>query len=201
MPSAALTRSLSEAAARQLDEQDDLASFRGLFYHPADQIYLDGNSLGLLCRPAEAALQSVLEEWRTLAIGGWLADPDPWFFMAEETARRLAPFMGAGPDEVILANSTTVNLHQLLATLFRPEGRRRKILADELAFPSDAYALQSHLRLRGLDPDEHLVRVRSRDGLTLAEEDLIAAMTDEIALAVFPSVLYTSSQLLDVAGL
>ncbi len=62
------------------------------------------------------------------------------------------------------ANSTTVNLHQVLATLYRPEGRRTKILADALSFPTDLYAIASHLRLRGLDPASHLVLVASEDG-------------------------------------
>ncbi len=57
----------------------------------------------------------------------------------------------------------------------------QKILADELTFPSDIYALQSQIRLKGLDPDEHLVRVKSRDGRTLSEDDIIHAMTDDIA--------------------
>ncbi len=57
----------------------------------------------------------------------------------------------------------------------------QKILADELTFPSDIYALQSQIRLKGLDPEEHLVRVKSRDGRTLSEEDIIHTMEDDIA--------------------
>src|SRR5262249_19554888 len=102
---------------------------------------------------------------------------------------------------VIAANSTTVNLHQLLATLFRPELGRNRILADALAFPSDIHAVQSHLRLRGLDPESHLIRVPARDGRTLDEGDLISAMDEQVALAVLPSVVYTSGQLLDLPRL
>ena len=182
----------------ELDAQDELAHFREQFYLPAGKIYLDGNSLGLLCKPAEAALLRALDQWRRLAIEGWLDAEPPWFYLAEEVARLTAPLIGAEPEAVIAANSTTVSLHQLLATLFHPESGRDRILADALAFPSDIHAIRSHLRLRGLDPERHLLRVASPDGYTLRTDDLIAAMDERAALAVLPSVLYTSGQLLDM---
>lgn len=187
--------------ARQQDVTDELARFREQFALPEGAIYLDGNSLGLLSRPAEAALLRTLDEWKTLGIDGWLRAESPWFTLAEELARQTAPLVGADADEVIVTNSTTVNLHQLLATLFQPEPGRGKILADALAFPSDIYALQSHLRLRGLEPETHLVCVPSRDGYTLDEADLTTAMTPDVQLAVLPSVLYRSGQLLDLKNL
>ena len=76
-----------------------------------------------------------------------------------------------------------------------------KILADELTFPSDIYALQSQLRIHGFDPDTHLIRVKSRDGRFLEEEDIIEAMSDEIALIILPTVLYRSGQILDMKRL
>jgi kynureninase len=189
------------ALARRLDEQDDLAAFRRCFHLPPGKIYLDGNSLGPLSVQAERAVLRVLEEWKSLGIAGWMEASPPWFTAAEEAGRLLAPLVGAGADEVLVANSTTVNLHQLLATLYQPQGKRVRLLADELAFPTDLYALQSHLRLRDRDPRADLVRVRSRDSLTLAEQDIADALTEEVALAVLPSVVYTSGQLLDVAWL
>ena len=68
-----------------------------------------------------------------------------------------------------VTGSTTTDLHQLLATLFDPAAPRRVIVADELNFPSDLHALQSHLRQRGLDPASHLRLVRSHDGRTPAQ--------------------------------
>ncbi len=187
--------------AQQLDSRDDLASFRDEFYLQPDTIYLDGNSLGLLSKRAERALLSSLEDWKQLGIDGWTAGNNPWFTMAEKLGEMSAPIVGACADEVIVSGSTTTNLHQLVTTFYQPEGKRTKILADELNFPSDIYALQSQLRLRGYDPDEHLVRVKSRDGRFLEEEDIIAAMTDDIALIVLPTVLYRSGQLLDIERL
>jgi kynureninase len=190
---------LQDAIAR--DRDDPLAAFRARFYLPPDRVYLDGNSLGLASRDAEAAVLEALDEWKELAIGGWLEARWPWFELGERLGALQAELVGAENDEVVLTGSTTVNLHALVATFFRPEGRRTKILADELNFPSDLYALASQLRLRGLDPSEHLVLAKSADGRTLDEADLIAAMTDEVALVLLPAVLYRSGQLLDVARL
>src|SRR5687767_10948231 len=133
-----------------LDSADSLSAFRARFHLPPGQIYLDGNSLGLLSTDAELALKRVIEEWKTLGIGGWLDGQPPWFMMAEEAGRLMAPLMGADSDEVIFGSSTTVKIHQLLATLYAPRGNRTKILIDALAFPTDRYAITSHLRLRGL---------------------------------------------------
>ncbi|WP_071461458.1 kynureninase [Bacillus massilinigeriensis] len=184
--------------ARKLDSQDSLASYREEFYLKEERIYLDGNSLGLLSKRAEKALLELLDSWKTYGIDGWTEGVHPWFYLAEKLGKELAPIVGAGQEEVIATGSTTANLHQLVATFYKPEGSKTKILADELNFPSDIYALQSQLRIKGLDPDEHLVRVASKDGHMLDEKDIIAAMTDEIALIVLPSVLYRSGQILDM---
>ncbi|NGQ96176.1 kynureninase [Brevibacillus sp. SYP-B805] len=189
------------AHAQELDRQDELSRFREEFYTSPETIYLDGNSLGLLSKRAERSLLAALNDWKQLAIDGWLKGDHPWFTMAEELGAKMAPLVGALPDEVIVSGSTTTNLHQLVATFYQPAGKRTKILADELNFPSDIYALQSQIRLRGLDPADHLIRVKSRDGRFLQEEDIIAAMTDEVALVVLPTVLYRSGQLLDIERL
>src|SRR5205809_967886 len=101
------------AAAIVLDHADHLTTLRQRFYLPQDRIYLDGNSLGLLSRDAEAAVLNVIDEWKTQAIEGWTAGGSPWFFLAEELGRLTAPLIGAAAESVVVANSTTVNLHQL----------------------------------------------------------------------------------------
>jgi kynureninase len=111
-----------------------------------------------------------------------------------------APLVGAEPGEVVVTNSTTVNLHNLVSTFYDPKGRRRKILADELNFPSDLYALYADILLRGGDPEEDLILVKSRNGL-IEEGDVIEHMTGEVALALLPSVYYKSGQLTDMARL
>jgi kynureninase len=184
-----------------LDQADPLARFRAEFFLPAGQVYMDGNSLGPLSRRAEAHLQRVIGEWRALGINGWTDATPPWISLSETAAARVAPLVGAAPDEVAVTGSTTVNLHQLLATLFDPAASRNVIVADELNFSSDLHALQSHLSLRGLDPAKHLRLIRSRDGRTLHADDILAAFTPEVQLAVLPAVLFVSGQLLDIAVL
>ncbi|ETI66058.1 kynureninase [Neobacillus vireti] len=188
----------SEAYAKLLDEKAKLTKFREEFYLQKDHYYMDGNSLGLLSKRAEETLLTSLEDWKRYGIDGWMVGKQPWFSLSEKVAGMLAPLVGAKEEEVIATGSITVNIHQLIATFYKPEGKRKKILADELTFPSDIYALQSQLRIKNLDPVEDLICVKSRDGRTLNEEDIIAAMTDEVAVILLPSVLYRSGQLLDM---
>ncbi|MGJ3195451.1 kynureninase [Peribacillus frigoritolerans] len=187
--------------AKQMDENDTLKDFREEFYLKPDSIYMDGNSLGLLSKRAERTLLESLEDWKERGIDGWTQGNHPWFFMAEKLGAKMSQLVGASPEEVIVTGSTTVNLHQLVATFYKPEGMRRKILADELTFPTDIYALQSQLRTHGYDPDTDLIRVKSRDGRFLEEDDIIEAMTDDIALIILPTVLYRSGQILDMKRL
>ncbi|QIZ07834.1 kynureninase [Priestia megaterium] len=187
--------------AKQLDQDDILNRFREEFYIKPNSIYMDGNSLGLLSKRAERTLLESLNDWKEHGIDGWTNGKHPWFFLSEKLGEMIAPLVGGSANEVIVTGSTTVNLHQLVATFYKPEGTRTKILADELTFPSDIYALQSQLRIHGFDPDTHLIRVKSRDGRFLEEEDIIEAMTDEIALIILPTVLYRSGQILDMKRL
>lgn len=188
----------SESFAKELDGSDILARFRQRFYLPAGKIYMDGNSLGLLSKDAEASLLRILDEFKHLGIDGWMGGSPPWYTLAEELGKKQAALVGARPDEVVAHSSNTVNLHNLVSTFFRPATGRNKIIIDELNFPSDKYAVDSQLALHGLDPDRHRVMVKSRDGMTLEEEDIVNAMDNDVGLALLPSVLYRSGQLLDI---
>ncbi|MFB4259869.1 kynureninase [Niallia circulans] len=187
--------------AQQLDAADPLARFRNEFYIDEDSIYLDGNSLGLLSTRAEQSLLDVLDSWKQYGIDGWTKGKHPWFYLSESLGEKMAFLVGAKAEEVIVTGSTTTNLHQLVSSFFRPEGKKTKILADELNFPSDIYALKSQLHLRGLDPEEHLIQVKSENGHILNEGDIIAEMKEDVALIVLPSVLYRSGQILDMERL
>lgn len=192
---------LTREQAQQQDVKDDFHRYREEFYLQPGVTYLDGNSLGLMSKRAEKNVAELMESWKTFGIEGWTKGKYPWFFMSEKLGEMCAPLVGASGEEVIIAGSTTSNIHQLVSTFYKPEGKRTKILADELTFPSDIYALQSQIKLKGYDPEEHLVRVKSRDGRLILEEDIIAAMTDDIALILLPTVLYRSGQLLDIKHL
>lgn len=190
----------SLAFAKEKDQQDQLAKYRKEFYLRDDLIYLDGNSLGLLSKRAEQSLNEVIQSWKEYAIDGWTEGKAPWYYMAETIGARMAKLVGAKKAEVIASNSTTVNLHQILATFFQPKEGKNKIIADELNFPSDIYAIKSHLRMRGYS-EEHFISIQSRDGQFIREEDIIAAMDEEVALIILPSVLYRSGQILQMKRL
>lgn len=192
------TPSTSEERAKALDRFDELARFREEFYLEDDVIYMDGNSLGLLSQRAEKTLLEVLNDWKKLGIRGWTEGERPWYYLSEKLGEMAASLVGAAPEEVIMTGSTTVNIHQLVSTFYRPEKNKTKIVATGLDFPTDVYALQSQLRLRGFDPADHLIRVGSTDGRTIEEKDIVEVMTEEVALVFLPTVLYSSGQLLDI---
>lgn len=187
--------------ARKLDKQDILKHYRDEFYLLPAIMYMDGNSLGLLSKRAEQSLLSILDSWKKYGIDGWTQGEHPWFYFSETLSEMCAPLVGALKEEVMITGSTTTNLHQLVASFYHPHGKRTKILVDELNFPSDLYAISSQLSLHGYNPEEHMKFVKSRDGNTLLEEDIIESMTDDIALIVLPSVLYRSGQILNLKAL
>ncbi len=192
---------LGEEFALKMDAKDPLVGFKERFYHLEDSIYMDGNSLGLMSKDAEKTLLRLIEEWKVLGIKGWGGGKIPWINYADELGNLQASLVGAEENECVVTGGTTVNLHTLVSTFYKPEDKKKKILADELNFPSDLYALSAQIRLKGGDPDEDLVLVKSRDGMTIEEDDIIEAMTDEVQLALLPSVYYKSGQLLDMGRL
>ncbi|MGN7479444.1 kynureninase [Solibacillus silvestris] len=183
--------------AKQLDAMDALRKYANEFYKKEGQIYLDGNSLGLLSKRAEQSVHALLNSWRDYGIDGWTNGEHPWFYLSEKLAALCAPLIGAKCEEVILTGSTTTNLHQLLASFFKPTPARYKILADELNFPSDLYAIASQIALHNL-PESSMKLVKSEDGQTIAPAAIVEAMTEDVAVAILPAVLYRSGQVLDL---
>lgn len=189
---------LSLDYAKKMDENDSLYSFREEFYLQSGVLYMDGNSLGLMSKRAETKTLELMESWKTLGINGWTSGTHAWYYLSEHIGQQMAGITGALPHEVIATGSTTVNLHQLLASFYKPEGRKTKIIADALTFPSDIYAIQSQIEQKGLKAADQLLQIESRDGFTLEEDDIIAAMNEETAVAILPGVLYRSGQVLDM---
>ncbi|WP_418284039.1 kynureninase [Halorubrum sp. DTA46] len=212
----------SDAAvlAARLDDADPLSSFAERYHVPDDVLYMDGNSLGPASDAALASLDRVVEEWRERLIGGWTDADPPWFEVGERLGDALAPLVGADPAEVVVGNSITVNLHTLIGTfldeLLAGNGPERTgtaaadgdwntattpaVLVNDLDFPSDHYAIRAQLRQRGIDPDEKLRVVESRDGRTIDPRDIEAALDshDDIGIAFMPTALYRSGQLFDI---
>lgn len=179
--------------ATQLDAADELAGFAAEFAKPPG-VYMDGNSLGLLCRAADASLQAAIETWRALGIRGWTEGLEPWFGMARAASARLAPLLGCEPADVMVGGSTTVNLHQLLSTFCDPH---RGVLIDGTHFPSDRYAVDSFLRAHGRDPTRDLL-VDGPDPDGLIDEGRLFHTLAHCGFAVLPAVVYTTGQLFDM---
>lgn len=143
--SASLTPEAALASARALEAADPLARFRDQFVAPpAGLIYLNGNSLGPLPRSAAARAREVVEEgWGARLVRGWSAG---WWSLPEHLGDLLAPLLGAGPGEVVVADSTSVNLFRLAAAALRARPERSVLLTDDRNFPSDLYVLHAAAR-------------------------------------------------------
>jgi kynureninase len=194
--------------ARALDASDELAPFRARFALPLrnpSDIYFVGNSLGPMPLAARALVVEELDDWARLGVAGHLGSRRPWFSYHEQLRAPLARLVGAREHEVVAMNSLTANLHLLLTTFYRPAGRRTRLLIEKGAFPSDTYAVMSHVGARGLDPEQEVVELAPRPGeWTLREEDVerrISELGDTLALAMLPGVQYRTGQAFDIARL
>ena len=199
----------TEAYAREADAADPLRDFRREFLFPQhegrDVLYFTGNSLGLQPKGAALILQEELEDWAQYGVEGHFQARRPWYSYHELFSESLARIVGAKPKEVVAMNGLTTNLHLLLVSFYRPEGRRRKILCEERPFPSDTYAMASQIAFHGGDPDQDLVEMRPRTGEhTLRTEDIearIAELGDELALVLFGGVNFYTGQAFDLEAI
>lgn len=201
---------LDEACAHELDAHDELAAFRERFLIPRRPdgrpvIYLAGNSLGLQPRDVRGAIEQELADWANLAVDGHFHARTPWYSYHQAVRDSAARLVGAQPDEVVMMNGLTANLHLLMVSFYRPRGQRRKVLMEEGAFPSDTYAVQSQMTWRGIDPREALLTAHPRPGeQTLRTEDLLALIEREgpsLALVLLGGVNYYTGQVFDMPAI
>jgi len=194
--------------ARSLDEADVLAEFRERFELPHDAhgkplVYLCGHSLGLMPRAARALVTQELDDWSSLGVLGHESARRPWIPYHENLAAGLAELTGGRAHEVVAMNSLTVNLHLMLASFYRPRGKRRKILIEAGAFPSDRHAVASQLEWRGLDPRSTLIELApAAMEEAVSEEEIEGTLQQigaEIALVLWPGVQYRTGQAFDLA--
>lgn len=194
---------IGEASARALDAADPLAAWRERFLLPTSpgggpKAYLAGMSLGAQPAGAHDAVERELDRWADLGVEGWFGSHG--WLEADGLVRDVtAGIVGARPSEVATLNTLTVNLHLLLAAFFRPAGRRTAILIDAPTFPSDRYAVVSHLAQHGLDPAGDLIVVRPRDGEAIVRSDdienAIHEERDRLAVVLLAGVNYATGQL------
>ena len=195
--------------ALALDESDPLKIFRNKFLIPKHQgkevIYLCGNSLGLQPRSVKTLLDEQLLNWENLAVEGWFEGETPWMFYHKEMQQLMAPIVGSKPEEVIPMNTLSVNLHLMMVSFYKPEGKRTKILMEAGAFPSDQYVVESQLRFHGLIPEENILEIYPRKGEdTLRTADIISTINehaDELALILFGGINYYTGQFFDLEAI
>ena len=182
--------------AHELDDQDELAAFRQEFViQDPDLIYLDGNSLGRLPRRTISHLQDVVQhQWGDRLIRAW---NDGWIDKPAGLGAKIAALIGAQPDEVLVADATSINLFKLALAALRSRAGRTTIVSDEFNFPSDLYIFQGIIDLLG---GRHQLRlIPSRNGITIALEDVRLALGDDTALLSLSHVAFKSAFLYDMA--
>jgi kynureninase len=195
--------------ALQLDREDPLAPFRKRFIIPphgeGEQAYFLGNSLGLQPASAAKAVDRVLGQWAARGVESFFMGDDPWLDMHESLLGPLSTIMGCLPAELTVMNALTVNLHLMMVSFYRPQGRRRKILCEAKAFPSDQYMLATHVAHLGLDPEDVIVEVHPREGEhVIRTEDILQAIVrhgDELALVMWGGLNYYTGQAFDMQAI
>ncbi len=177
-----------DSRAADFDAADPLAGFRERFTLPDGVIYLDGNSLGALPKATAGALARVVEqEWGEGLIRSW--NDAGWFDMASRVSGKIAPLIGAGPNEVIACDSTSVNLFKLIAAALAMRPGRKVVLSEPGNFPTDLYMIAG-LEAQGLAERR------------LAERDrLVEALDGDVALLMLTHAHYKTGALHDMAAL
>jgi len=182
--------------ARQLDRNDVLARFRDEFViGDRDMVYLDGNSLGRLPRRSVGRMHEAIDrQWGERLIRAW---GDGWFDAPRRIGAKIAQLLGAAADEVIVADSTSVNLFKLAIAGLQARPGRTKVVTDELNFPSDLYVLRSALRLAGAD--YRLELARADDGMSVSVDALAGLIDESTALVTLSHTAFKSGYVHDMA--
>ncbi len=176
---------------RALDAQDPLAPLRQHFTLPDGVIYLDGNSLGVAPQAAAARVADVVQrEWTQGLVRSW--NDAGWVDLPQRLGNQLAPLIGAGTDEVVCTDSTSINLYKVLSAALHiaraDTPARTKVLSERSNFPTDLYIAEGLCRERGLE-------------LVLLEpEDIGAALQDDVAVLMLTHVNYRTGAMHDMAA-
>ncbi|MFG3262290.1 kynureninase [Streptomyces bobili] len=174
--------------ARELDSADELADKRKEFVLD-EVVYLDGNSLGALPMAVPGRLEDVVRrQWGELRIRSW--DESGWWTAPERIGDRIAPLVGAGPGQIVVGDSTSVNVLKAVVGAVRLAGEDRdEIVVDATTFPTDGYIAESAARLTG----------RTLRPVTPAE--VPAALSDRTAAVLLNHVDYRTGRLHDLPAL
>lgn len=185
---------LTRQDCERMDQDDPLAAFRQEFDLPENTIYLNGNSLGAMPRKAlDQARQTVINEWGKDLIKSW--NVHDWFSMPQRLGDRLAPLIGAQAGEVVVTDSTGINLFKVLSAALTAQQKaypdRKKIVMEGSNFPTDNYTAQGLIKLLG---DEHEI--------VFAEgEEILQSIDDSVAVVCLTHVHYKSGRILDMKAI
>jgi len=193
-----MTTPIDAAYAAQLDAQDPLAQFRERFViADSDLIYMDGNSLGRLPRATLPLAENIItHQWGERLIRSW---NEGWFDTPERVGAKIAQLIGAQPDEVIVADSTSINLFKLAVAALRNQYGRLHILTDNLNFPSDLYILQGAIDLLG--QQHQLDIVSSPDDIYGPVAELYARLDSQVALLALSHTVFKGGYTYDMAAI
>jgi kynureninase len=195
--------------ARQMDGNDPLKEFRDKFFIPIINgkqcIYFVGNSLGLQPKTTQDYIYNELENWANYGVEAHFHGKIPWVDYHDIFVAPLSKIVGCLPDEVVVMNHLTVNLHLLLSTFYRPAKERYKIICEAKAFPSDQYAFESQVKLHGLDPDNAIIEVAPGEGEhNIRTEDILSTINrhaHEVAVVLFGGINYYSGKVFDMKAI
>ena len=180
--------SAARARAAELDAADPIAHARERFALPEGLVYLDGNSLGALPAHLPARLAEVIEaEWGRDLIGSW--NSHDWWTAPERVGDLVGRLVGAEPGQVVVADSTSVDLFKALVAAARMRPDRRVVVTEPGSFPADLYVIDSVAELMGLT-------VRR-----VPPADVAAALGDDVAVVSYSHVDYRTGELADLAGI
>lgn len=192
--------------AKLMDQNDPLKELRQSFLFPQyqgkDMYYFCGHSLGLQPKAASEYVAQELEAWKTMAVEAHFKSKNPWMYYHELLTHSMARLIEAKPVEVVTMNSLTTNLHLMMVSFYQPTLDKGKILIEDQAFPSDRYAVESHMRTRGFDPEHELLLAKPLEGESFVSTDAIVDMIqkhgDTIDLVLLGAVNYFTGQSLDI---
>jgi kynureninase len=188
--------------AKNLDKQCSMSHFRNRFHLPKmdsgePYIYFCGNSLGLQPVTVSKFINEELDAWKKYGVEGHFHAKRPWINYHEFLTQYSAEIVGALAKEVVVMNSLSVNLHLLMTSFYRPNVKKKKILIEHNAFPSDRYAVQSQLKFHGNHPIYDLIILQPDDGATISTDSILDSLHrhgDEIAMVLIGGVNYYSGQ-------
>ncbi len=178
------------------DRNDTLRNYRDLFDLEESTIYLDGNSLGPPLRAAKSQIQETIEHhWSKRLIRSWNED---WLDAQKRTAEKLAKLINAEPDEVIIADSVSVNLYKLAFAALASNKEMKEVITDSLNFPSDLYILHG---LQQQSFKEKSLRIIEQESCRYANDRILEAISDKLNLLSLSHVTYKSAFKYDVKSI